>query len=139
MFCLFSFGVFAQEIADIDVIKINKQLDEGTSVRRFFKEKKLFQKISNSALQLLNNHDIMFSVLFFTYNRKGNTMKQNFFILALHWFICTIVSYIFVFLLVFYGNRTIIETFDTIFLKLTISIILGTIVWLIYEKCRQKK
>ena len=64
-------------------------------------------------------------------------MKEHRLLLALRWLICTVISYVFVFVLVFYGRKTIAETFDSVFLKIVISVLLGTISWLIYEKCKR--
>ncbi len=60
-------------------------------------------------------------------------MKNQKMKMILHWLICTIISFVFIYILVFVGGWKLIESGDPILLEIAISILVGFIVWIIFE------
>ncbi len=63
-------------------------------------------------------------------------MKNQKMKMILHWLICTIISFVSIYILVFLGGWRLIESGDPILLEIAVSILVGFIVWIIFEFSR---
>ncbi len=62
---------------------------------------------------------------------RGNLLKNK--KLALHFLICVIIAFIFIYLIVFFGGWHLFEGGDPILLEIAAAIALGLVIWLMYE------
>ena len=60
-------------------------------------------------------------------------MKKQNFIMILRMLICIVISFIFIYLMVFLGGWKLIESGDPILIEIAVSVIVGILVWIIYE------
>lgn len=60
-------------------------------------------------------------------------MKKQNFKMILRMLICIVISFIFIYLMVFLGGWKLIESGDPILIEIAVSVIVGILVWIIYE------
>lgn len=53
--------------------------------------------------------------------------------MILRMLICIVISFIFIYLMVFLGGWKLIESGDPILIEIAVSVIVGILVWIIYE------
>lgn len=63
-------------------------------------------------------------------------MKKSEYKMPLHWLIITVLSFIVVYLFVFFGGWKLIESRDPIHLEIVVSVFIGFIIWIIFELSR---
>lgn len=59
---------------------------------------------------------------------KNNKLKP-----VLHFLICFVITFIFIYLIIFVGGWRLFEGGDPILLEIAAAIVIGFVIWLIYE------
>jgi len=60
-------------------------------------------------------------------------MKSSKYRVMLHMLVCIVISFVFIYIMVFIGGWKLIESGDPILIEIAVSIIVGIVVTLIYE------
>ena len=60
-------------------------------------------------------------------------MKNNKVKMLLHWLVSTVISYVVIYIFVFFGGWKLFESGDPILLEIAAAIAMGFIFWVIYE------
>ena len=60
-------------------------------------------------------------------------MKKQKIQMILRMLICIVISFVFIYLMVFFGGWKLIESANPILIEIAVSIIVGILVWIIYE------
>lgn len=68
-------------------------------------------------------------------------MKKNLLSMLKHLLVCWVVSFVFIYLLVFVGGWRLVETGNMIAIEIAVAILVGFIVWFVFEitKAYEKK
>ena len=56
--------------------------------------------------------------------------------MLLHWLVCTVVSFLCIYLFIFAGGWRLVESGDVILIEIAVSIIIGFVIWIIFELTR---
>lgn len=56
--------------------------------------------------------------------------------MLLHWLVCTVVSFLCIYLFIFAGGWRLVESGDVILIEIAVSIIIGFVFWIIFELTR---
>ena len=60
-------------------------------------------------------------------------MKKQKVKMILRMLICIVISFAFIYLMVFFGSWKLIESGDPILIEIAVSVIVGILLWIIYE------
>ncbi|MBR2370471.1 MAG: hypothetical protein IKA82_00470 [Clostridia bacterium] len=63
-------------------------------------------------------------------------MKKQKVKIILHMPVCIVITFIFIYLTVFFGGWKLIESGDPILIEIAVSVIVGILLWIIYELSR---
>ncbi|MGN1162059.1 MAG: hypothetical protein ACI4SX_07440 [Candidatus Fimenecus sp.] len=56
--------------------------------------------------------------------------------MLLHWLVCTLVTFLCIYLFIFAGGWKLVESGDVILIEIAVSIIIGFVIWIIFELTR---
>ena len=68
-------------------------------------------------------------------------MKKQKIKMILRMLICIVISFVFIYLMVFFGGWKLIESGDPVLIEIAVSVMVGILVWIIYEfskYCKEK-
>ncbi|MGN0538973.1 MAG: hypothetical protein ACI4KI_03860 [Candidatus Fimenecus sp.] len=56
--------------------------------------------------------------------------------MLLHWLVCTLVTFLCIYLFIFAGGWKLVESGDVILIEIAVSIVIGFVIWIIFELTR---
>lgn len=56
--------------------------------------------------------------------------------MLLHWLVCTLVTFLCIYLFIFAGGWKLVESGDAILIEIAVSIVIGFVIWIIFELTR---